>query len=357
MAQTHKLKVHRVDNNTKDTITITFEVPTHLKSEFDYEPGQYLTIEIPIEDKKERRAYSMCTSPITDVFPAVTVKRLEGGLISNFLNNNAKEGLELDVLPPYGTFTADINPTHKKHYFLFGAGSGITPLMSITKSVLSMEQNSKVSILYGNRTQETIIFYDELNELRNQYPNRLNVIHTLSQASGLWFGGTGRIDETKIKEFINNYAQDNLSKEYFLCGPGDLIKLVESVLQSVGINEQYIHKEYFVLPTKEKSGAEATAATAQTGSAQEVKIIVDKQEHTIQVQANETVLDAALDANIDVPFSCMSAACATCRCKLEAGTVEMEDAEILSKKEREQNYILSCQAHPTSPGVVLNFDV
>lgn len=358
MAQIHQLKVQSVTNNTPDTITIHFEIPTHLKSEYDYEPGQYLTLEVEINGKKERRAYSMCTSPLTDVFPGVTVKRLEGGLVSNHLNDHIKAGDTINVLPPFGTFKADLNPSQAKHYLLVGAGSGITPLMSILKSVLNVEPNSKVSLLYGNRTEDSIIFYNELNELRNQSEGRLNIIYTLSQAKGLWFGETGRIDADKVKGFLQSYAIDDLGKEYFICGPGDLIKLTEATLQEVGIADQYIHREFFVLPTKEKSTEAATVATAPSNNGSyEVKIIVDKGEHVFTVNPNETVLDAALDANIDVPFSCMSAACATCRCKLEAGTVEMEDSEILSKKEKAQNYVLSCQAHPTSDGVVLNFDV
>ena len=357
MSQIHKLKVQSVVNNTNDTITIAFEIPTHLKSEFDYEPGQYLTIEIMVDGKKERRAYSMCSSPLTDVYPAVTVKRLEGGLVSNYLNDHVKAGSELNVLPPYGNFTVNLNPDNAKNYLLIGAGSGITPLMSITKSILNLEPNSTVSLLYGNRTEESIIFYKELNELRNQNQGKLNIIHTLSQAKGLWFGETGRIDAEKVKGFVNSFANSDGHKEYFLCGPGELIKLAEATLSEMGIGEQFIHKEYFVLPAKEQTKANTATAASTATEAYEVKIIVDKQEHVISVKPNETILDAALDENIDVPFSCMSAACATCRCKLEAGTVEMEDSEILSKKEKAQNFVLSCQAHPTSAGVVLNFDV
>lgn len=355
-SRTYPLKVKAVDTNTADTKTISFEIPTHLKAEYDYEPGQYLTIEVSINGKRERRAYSMSSSPLTDVYPAVTIKRLPGGLVSNYLNDHVIEGTELAVLPPYGEFTVDLNPENKKHYFLFGAGSGITPLMSMIKSILQIEPQSKISLLYGNRQQDSIIFYDELNQLRNNHSERLNIIYTLSQAKGLWFGESGRIDVPKIKNILDLYAGDSLSKQYLLCGPGDMIKLVEETLLASGIPENFIKKEFFVLPSKEKTES-SEAVASNSGEDYTVTIKVDRASHNIKVGSNETILDAALDADIDVPFSCMSAACSTCRAKLETGTVSMEDDEILSKKEKEQNYILTCQAHPTSDGVVVNFDV
>jgi len=354
-SRTYPLIVKAIDINTVDTKTISFEIPTHLKAEYDYEPGQYLTIELNINGKRERRAYSMSSSPLTDVYPAVTVKRLTGGLVSNYLNDNVLVGTELAVLPPHGEFTVDLNPENKTHYFLFGAGSGITPLMSMVKSILQIEPQSKISLLYGNRQQDSIIFYDELNQLRNNNPDRLNIIYTLSQPKGLWFGETGRIDTTKVKNILDLYAGDALPKQYLLCGPGDMIKLVEETLLTAGIQESFIKKEFFVLPSKEKTVSQET--NANTGKDFEVTIKVDRTSHTIKVGSHETILDAALDADIDVPFSCMSAACSTCRAKLESGTVSMEDDEILSKKEKAQNYILSCQAHATSEGVVVNFDV
>jgi len=354
-SRTYPLKVKAIDTNTVDTKTISFEIPTHLKAEYDYEPGQYLTIEVTINGKKERRAYSMSSSPLTDVYPAVTVKRLAGGLVSNYLNDEISVGSELSVLPPYGEFTIDLNPEKKAHYFLFGAGSGITPLLSMIKSILQIEPESKVSLLYGNRQKDSIIFYNELNQLRGENTDRFNIIYALSQPQGLWFGETGRIDEAKVKNVLDTHAGDALPKQYLICGPSDMIKLVEETLLSSGISERFIKKEFFVLPTKEKEESKDAASNANEDY--EVTIKVDRASHTIKVGSNETILDAALDANIDVPFSCMSAACSTCRAKLESGTVSMEDDEILSKKEKSQNYILSCQAHPTSDGVVVNFDV
>ncbi len=352
--KTFPLTVSEVANNTADTITITFDIPTHLKNEFDYDPGQYLTLEVEINGKKERRAYSMCTSPLTDLQPAVTVKRLPGGLVSNYLNDNIKAGDTIKVLPPYGNFVVNLNESHQKQYIIYGAGSGITPLMSIIKSVLSFEKQSKVALLYGNRNEDSVIFRSELAALQQAHSERFQITHTLSQAQSLWTGETGRIDVEKIKSFAFKYGDNNLQKEYFICGPTDMIVLAVQTLEEMHIAANNIHKEYFVLPDKEPD-AEIVEAVNESGP-QKVKVIHENQEYEIEVSPNESILDAALDNDIDAPFSCMAAACATCRAKVLSGKVVMDDREMLSDEEIEEGYVLTCQAHPVSADVVLTFD-
>ncbi len=352
---THPITVRNVHHNTSDTITIEFKIPDHLKSEFDYEPGQYLTLEVEIDGKRERRAYSMCTSPLTDIHPAVTVKRLIGGKVSNYLNDHIKEGQTLQVLPPQGNFTVNLSENHQKQYLIFGAGSGITPLMSIIKSIISFEKKSTIILLYGNHAEDSIIFFNELEALQNQFPNNFKLIHTLSHPSASWKGLTGRIDASKIKEVLEKYGDAKQEQEYYICGPTGMIELVESALEMMNIGKLYQHKEYFFLPEKELTG-EAKEAVESTGTTK-VTIILDGQEHTIEVNPNESILDAALDSNLDAPFSCMSAACATCRAKVLSGTVTMDDSEMLTEKELAENYILTCQAHPTSTDVKISYDV
>ena len=354
MSKTYPLSVTKVENNTADTITIEFGIPTHLKSEFDYEPGQYLTVEVDLDGKRHRRAYSMCTSPLTDLSPAVTVKRLEGGLISNYLNDNVKVGDKLKILPPYGNFVPSLNDENQKHYVLFGAGSGITPLMSILKSILTFETKSKLSFLYGNRNEDSIIFREELNALAEKYPDRFNLVHTLSQASESWNGNVGRIAAENAKDFVWKYADDDWNKSYFICGPTGMIKTVEQTLLDMGISAEFINREYFVMEEKE-TPEEIVAAVNESGP-QKVKVILDNQEFEVEVSPNETILDAALDNNIDAPFSCMAAACATCRAKVVSGNVVMDDREMLSDEEIEEGYVLTCQAHPTTADVVINYD-
>jgi len=354
MAQTYLLKVKEVNNNTTDTKTLVFDVPAHLSSVFDYEPGQYLTLEFNIDGKKERRAYSMSSSPLTETAPAVTVKRFPGGLISNHINDNVVAGDEINLLPPYGNFVPQLNESNAKHYVLISAGSGITPIISILKSILSFEKESKVSLLYGNRNEESIIFHQELKQLQEKYADRLNLELTLSQAPESWSGLVGRIDAQKISDFVFKYANDDSQKEYFICGPSGMIETTEQSLTEMKIDPKFIHKEYFILPKKDPE-PEVTQAIQDAGK-QMIKVILDNEEFEVEVSPNETVLDAALEKEIDAPFSCMAAACATCRAKVLSGTVIMDDREMLSDEEIAEGYVLTCQAHPTSADVVISYD-
>lgn len=299
----------------------------------------------------------MCTSPLSDLHPAVTIKRLEGGKVSNYLNDHAKEGQIMQVLPPVGNFVVQLNENHSKQYFLFGAGSGITPLMSILKAIISFEKNSKIALLYGNHEKDSIIFYNELIALQNQFPERFTFTHALSVPTSLSDNNvlSGRIDADKVKQFIKKHDNNGLEQEFYICGPEGMIRTVDETLKSIPIGFLYIHKEYFVL--EEKAKDPETVAAIENNGVTKVTVIIDKEEHEIEVNPNESILDAALDNNIDAPFSCMSAACATCRAKVLSGEVAMDDSEMLSKKELEENYILTCQAHPTTPNVVITYDV
>ena len=354
MAQIYTLKVSDVVQNTHDTSTITFEIPTHLNSVFDYEPGQYLTLEFNINGKKERRAYSMSSSPLTEAQPSVTVKRFQGGLVSNHINDNVKTGSEISVLPPFGNFVPQLNPENNKHYFLFSAGSGITPIISILKTVLSFEKNSKVSLLYGNRCEKDIIFHQELINLVTEHKDRLNVSFTLSQSADEWNGESGRVDARKVKDFIFKHGENDLAKEYFICGPAGLIETTEQTILSLGINASFVHREYFILPKKETEAA-VTEAIEAAGD-QTIKLILDNEEFDVEVSADTNILEAALEKDIDAPFSCMAAACATCRAKVLRGTVIMDDREMLSDEEIADGYVLTCQAHPTSDDVIISYD-
>jgi len=353
--QTYPLTIIDVQRNTADSSTIFFDVPVELQSTFDYEPGQYLTLELEIEGKKVRRSYSFCSSPVSDTNLAVTVKRIEGGLVSNYLNDNAASGQVIKVMPPMGAFVPEMNPDVATHYILFGAGSGITPLMSIIKSVLEVEPKSKVSLLYGNHNEDSIIFLNELSEVERQFEGRFRVRHTLSQASDNWKGDRGRIDGGKVMHYLKDYKKNEERNRYFICGPTGMIQDVENNLLAAYVQQEEISREYFVVPEKETSKEVIAAAGNPDGSAT-VKVIYDQQEHDIKVTPNESILDAAIDADIDPPFACMAAACATCRAKVLQGSCSMDDREMLSDEEIEQGYILTCQAHPTSADVIISYD-
>ncbi len=347
MANTHTLTVSKVEKETKDTITIHFDIPAHLRSEFDYEPGQYLTLEAVLNDRKEKRSYSLCSSPLTDLSHAVTVKRLEGGLVSNYLNDNCFEGMVMNVMPPMGVFIPSLNEANEVHYVMIGGGSGITPLMSIIKSVLFLEPKSKVTLLYANRDQESIIFEKELEAMASKEGDRFNLVHCLSQPKAGWEGLSGRLDELALNKLLSKHAGDVMRKEYFMCGPNGLIDCALETLTKRGVPGEQLHKEYFVIEAKgDVEGIETRT----------VKIIYENEEFEVTVDPETVILDAAIDADIDPPYACKAAACSACRAKLVSGKVHMDDREILSDDEIEQGYVLTCQSHPLTDDVVVNYD-
>jgi ring-1,2-phenylacetyl-CoA epoxidase subunit PaaE len=238
-----KLKVMDVVHETEDAISIHFENPD--KSIFTYHPGQYLTLRVEVNGKPVNRAYSLCSSPVCDGDLAV----MSEGLVSNFLNDNLKPGTVMDVFPPLGNFVAKLDPNNRKHYVLFGAGSGITPLFSMLRSVLFKEPQSKVTLVYGNRSEKSIIFKKSLDELIAQYPGRLSVIHTLTQPSAEWQGMTGRIARGKVKEIVEPLLQaDTLQKEFYACGPSAMMDEAMHALRDLRVPPETVHQEHFSAP-------------------------------------------------------------------------------------------------------------
>ncbi|RYD82231.1 MAG: 2Fe-2S iron-sulfur cluster binding domain-containing protein [Sphingobacteriales bacterium] len=356
-----KVKVAKVVRETQDAITIHFENPD--KSVYTYIPGQYLTLKVEVNGKNYNRAYSLCSSPACDDHLAVTVKKVSDGLVSSYLNNNLKEGAYIDILPPLGNFVAKLNPNQEKHYFLIGAGSGITPLMSILKTALIVEPKSKVTLLYGNRNDTGTIFKNALKELEGKYPDRLKVIHSCSQPEPGYSGIIGRLTRGKIKELLQPIIQEeSLIKEYFICGPSSMMDEAGHALKEIHVPAQYVHQEHFSAPiTHPMDDAEPTpvaAPVADDGKPKkmEVTIILEGEERVITVSPNESILEAALDNDLDPPYACMIGSCCTCKAKLLAGKVIMDDREGLTDEEIREGYVLTCQSHPTTSGVIVNYD-
>lgn len=362
MATFHKLKVSNVNRETKDAVSVSFQVPSELKDNFHFIQGQYLTLRLTVNGETINRSYSLCSSPYSQEDLTVAVKRVEGGRASNYINDQISQGDEIEVMEPMGNFHTPLDSANQKHYILFGGGSGITPMMSIIKSVLSKEPHSKITLFYGNRDLESVIFRHQLDQMGEAHADRLKVIHILDKADQGWSGYTGIMNQSTVLQLLRentNLSFDNA--EVFICGPSPMMAEVKQGLETMGVPESKVHIEYF---TAKASGDDVESASvgADAGDEEEisgstkVKIIYDGREHEFDMDTGDTVLEAALDAGYDPPYACMVAACCTCRAKLLGGKVEMDDRESLTDDEIQEGYVLTCQAHPKTHGVVLNYD-
>lgn len=360
----HQLTISKIQQETSDTVSLSFQVPNDKQSDFQYFPGQYLTLKFDINGNEERRAYSMSSSPLNEDL-TVTVKRVKNGKVSNHIQDNLKEGDQVEVLAPEGRFLAKINEEHRKTYYLFGAGSGITPLMSILKTVLEGEPQSSVFLFYGNRKEEDIIFRKELDILQQRYKGQILVEYILSQpkqekAGGisgflgrkktLWTGRTGRLDKKQAASLLEKHPARYTDTEYFMCGPGGMNDAIESLLNERGIDKKRINREVFTTSDSDKKDVNAVAGASAT-------IKIGGKVHEINIPEGKTVLDTLLDLKIEAPYSCSSGSCSTCIAKVSKGTVEMEVCYALDEEEVEEGFILTCQAKPTSPEIELDFNV
>lgn len=364
----HKLKVGKVIKETEDSASLYFNVPDDLKEAYQYKAGQYLTLKFDLDGKEYRRAYSICTSPLENQM-AVTAKRVDKGVISNHINDVAKEGLEIEVMQPDGKFTVALDPEAQQDYYMFAGGSGITPMMALIKTIIEKEPMSVCHLLYGNRDENSIIFNEELNRLMKNYEGQLTVRHILSdpaqeKAGGLtgifkkpkisWLGWTGFLTEEKIKLFFEDNPKRGNSQKYLICGPSQMMDLVMGSLDSLGVDKKDILIEYFSSP--DDPATDKAAATPASGGDQSVNVKLSGKEFDVVVPADKTILEAVIDAGYDPPYSCTSGACSTCVAKTKSGTVSMDACYALDDDEVEEGYILTCQAHPTSGDVSIVFE-
>ncbi|MBX2967055.1 MAG: ferredoxin--NADP reductase [Cyclobacteriaceae bacterium] len=348
----HDLPVKEIIRETKDAISIVFQQP---EPKITYKSGQFLTLIVPIEGKEVRRAYSLCSSPFTDEDLAVTVKRVDNGLMSNWLPDNLKTGDVLKIMEPMGQFTTEFDKARKRHLILFAGGSGITPILSIIKSLLTQEPESMVSLIYCNRDIDSIIFKDELATWETNHQGRLHVIHVLDNAPMNWQGYSGLLNPDMLKklfERIPDWGIDNTT--YLMCGPEGMMKNVDTLLAQHNIPKEKIFKESFVQGTIDKEKKqEATPVEADEKKAREVTIRYDGNEYKVMVEPDRTILETALDQGIDLPFSCQSGLCTACRGKALSGKVKLDEEEGLSQSERDEGYVLTCVGHPLTDDVVI----
>jgi ring-1,2-phenylacetyl-CoA epoxidase subunit PaaE len=351
----HKLTVSEIKNETPDCVSVTFEVPYELINEFTYLQGQHLTLKLLINGQEVRRSYSLCSSPLIKEPLRVAVKRVKGGYGSVHINENLKKGDVLEVMTPMGNFHTELKSSNRKHYVLFAGGSGITPMMSIIKTTLIAEPQSRLTLFYGNYSEASTIFKKELDELANLNPGRLTLYYIFENpaASNYPVELVGMLTKDKVKQLIAKYLERNPVIEYFICGPGLMMDNVKEVLECNNVNKHFIHIEYFtsVIEEPKKDPSDINGAVC------EVTVIADGNETTFQLAADgDAILDAAIDAGVDAPFSCKGAVCATCRAKLMEGKVTMTMNYALTDDEVEEGYILTCQSHPTTPVVVIDYD-
>ncbi len=346
------LKVKEVIQETKDAISIVFEKPADKK--IDYKSGQFLTLIVPVHGKDVRRAYSLCSSPFVDEDLVVTVKRVDKGLMSNWLPDNLKPGTHVKIMEPMGQFTTDYDKKNKRHIIMFAGGSGITPMMSIIKSILVQEPESIVSLIYCNRDIDSIIFKDTLEQMQTKDEGRLHVIHILDNAPMNWQGYSGLLNHDMLAKLFERIPDWGIKDStYLMCGPEGMMKNVESLLAERNIPQEKVFKESFVQGTIAKEQKKEDTAVTGELKAREVTIRYDGQEYKVLVPANKAILETALDQGIDLPYSCQSGLCTACRGKALSGKVKLDEEEGLSKSERDEGYVLTCVGHPLTDDVVI----
>lgn len=354
----HTISIREVIQETPDASTIVFDVPSDLQAAFAYLPGQYITVSVMINGKEERRAYSFCSSPYTNQYPAITVKKVADGRVSPFMNDTLKAGDTIKLMPPLGKFTASMDVNNKKHYILFGGGSGITPVMSILKSVLQQEPNSRISLIYANRDEASIIFNQELKNLVAENAERLDIYHCLEYTPSGFIGFSGRPSVVDYQNITRKLWQDGWNNEYFICGPGGMMDAVKSALEGLNIPSTQIHTEYFSTPVSPTSTAEAGEPAGEEpfeGKAA-ATILFNGREFEIEIPEGTTILEAAKDQDVDPPYACQMGVCTTCRAKILSGSAHMDEREGLSDSEIDDGYVLTCQAHPTSAKIKLIYE-
>lgn len=349
----YNITVSKIEKTTADSIAVSFQIPESIKDVFKYKQGQYLAFRKFFDGGEVRRSYSLCSSPVTDNELQVDIKIVEGGLFSTWANKELKVGDVLESMAPVGNFHTELSADQKKKYVLVGAGSGITPLLSIIKTTLAVELDSEVVLIYGNKNEDSIIFNAELNTLKEQYGNRFTRIDILSRVEGRDELLSNRIDGDKFEALNSVYNLIN-ANEYLLCGPLTMINEVSDLLENKGIDKSNIHFELFVAPV----APAVKSIDPNVEITSKVTVIMDDEEFSFDLSnKGNTILDAAMDAGVDVPFSCKGAVCCTCKAKVTEGSARMEMNYALGDDEVEEGYILTCQSHPTSEKCVVDYDV
>ena len=349
MSEFHNLTIKEIKKETQDAVSVLFDIPENLKADFKFIPGQYITIQKKIDETVLRRAYSICSSPNSNEL-RVAIKEVKNGTFSVYANNGLKAGDKIEVSTPEGRFVLKTDPSNTKNYLAFVAGSGITPVLSMIKSVLETEKESKFILVYGNKSVDQTIFKKTLDDLEKEYANQFEVHYVFSQKvnDNSFFG---RIDLKVIDKILNEKHSEIKFDDYFLCGPEEMIDLVKGDLIDKGIDTNLIKFELFSSPEKEK---EATNEDLSGNS--NITILLDDEETTFEMRQDEIILDVALSKGLDAPYSCQGGICSSCLAKVTEGKAIMEKNSILSDEEVKEGLIITCQAHPVTSSIKIDYD-
>lgn len=364
MSKFFPLKVHNVKKETSDAVSVEFEVPENLKENFKFKHGQYLTIRKTLNGEELRRSYSICSAPYENNLK-VGIKKVIDGRFSTYANDFLKPGEVLDVMVPMGNFTTKLDSKASRKYCFFASGSGITPIISIIKNILHEEKKSEITLFYGNKKLDTILFKEELNNLKDEHLDRFGLYHILSQeliGNRLF---RGRIDNEKCEKFAQFFVDLKQMDGFFICGPYDMIMNVKDWLKTKSVPDEKVHFELFGVPAKKveeknnelvKEQIKRSIGSKEKGSCDITIFKDDDQVRFVYENTIEKILDFANDKGLDLPFSCKGGVCCTCKAKVLEGSVDMALNYALEEEEVEAGYVLTCQAVPTSERLVLSFD-
>lgn len=355
MLKFHSLAIAGVYPETDSAVRLDLDVPVELQDAYRFTAGQHLNVEVQVDGKTHRRSYSLCNSANNPWPLQIAIKRQPGGVVSNYLNDCLRPGLSLRVMTPGGHFTSSPDPSASRNLVAFAAGSGITPILSIIRSILEAEPRSQFTLFYGNRDGASVMFRDVLHDLKDLHTRRFRLFHILSREQGEIDLYNGRIDGEKCRELCLALCPVEEVDEWFVCGPASMIDEVTSCLDQLGVSQGQIHHERFAAGPASGPTGSASPIAQQAGQCS-VTVIMDGKEREFGMSGKQSVLEAGLQAGLELPYSCTGGVCSTCRARLLQGTVDMRLNYALEPWETEAGYVLTCQSYPSSERLVLDYD-
>ena len=348
----HTLEVAEVRRETEDAVSLRFALPADLEDDYRFVQGQHLTLKARVGDEELRRSYSICAA-VQEKELRVAIKKIAGGRFSTWANDSIRVGDKIEVMTPEGRFHTPLDPDNAKHYVAFAAGSGITPILSLIKTTLTAEPRSRFTLIYGNRRQGSVIFSEVLEDIKDRYMTRFTLYHVFSREEQEVPLFNGRLDRARVAAFLDTLLPADTIDDAFICGPGEMIDEVEAGLLAAGLDPAHIHLERFGIPdgvaTHHVEPGDAPQAT--------ITIIADGLKREMAFRAEDpSILDVALRAGMDLPYSCKGGVCCTCRAKVLEGRVRMDKNFTLEQADVDAGYVLTCQAHPLTERVVISYD-